>query len=405
VTTRSCARAAIAAFAWAGLACGSAVTAPSVTITSPADGDKVSGQVPLMATMAASTASIAGVDFVVDGTVVGTATGAPYSVSWNSSVFVGKRVTVTATARTTSGAFSISKPILVTVASAAAPLVLGKESMYPLVNGGVLQRADELLQDIWDIGPRAPPVYLKPPIDWTVDPYMDKYWRLIFYSLRPTTNLLWAYYTTGNVTYRDKLLEILASYAAYDKIRGDGGVDVSYDAGGIVEDDAGYQTFDEDYTTSFRAMILTNSYCKLKASGDLPAQLDQDLLDSVLKIGNKLSSPGGYTGSFGNHGFTSAASLVLLAANFPSLNQPGSPAPISEEWERVGTNELTGLIANAVDSDGVELENSPFYHYYVMQFAEEITSWADRWKVHLPSEFVKQSDAMSTYAATSFNRI
>jgi hypothetical protein len=271
--------------------------------------------------------------------------------------------------------------------------------MYALVNAGVLERADELLQDVWDIGPRAKPAYFDP-VTWTEDPYHDKYWRLIFYSLRPTTNLLWAYYKTGNVTYRDKLVEILVSFTAYDATRGDAGLDDGADdAGAIVEDDAGIQTFDEDYTTSFRAMVLTNTYWKLKQSGDLPAQLDTDMLGAIGRIGNKLSSPGGYTGSFGNHGFTSAASLLLLAENFPDLTLPGSSKPVGDKWMKIGNEELTGLIANAVDSDGVDLENSPFYHYYVLTFAEQIATWAQRWNVPLPDQFVSQTHAMSTYAA------
>jgi hypothetical protein len=354
-----------------GIACA-VPPGPAISITSPANGDRVSGRV----TLAATTAPNAGVDaveFVVDAVSVGTATSAPFSLDWDSSTFVGKTVTVRATARTTSGSTSISPPVVFVVASGAGPLPLGKESIYALVNEGALERADELLQDVWDIGPRSKPVYLNP-ITWTEDPYQDHYWRLLFYSLRPTSNLLWAYYTTGDVRYRDKLLQILSSYCANDKVRA-----------------ANALTFDENYTTAFRAMVLVNSYVKLKRSGDLTAQLGADLLTSIDKLGTTLGSPLGYTGSYGNHGFTSAAALVLIAENFA--------LPFSPKWSQTGFDRLNQLIVNTVDSDGVELENSPFYHFYVLSFAQQLTSWAQRWGVALPPEFASRTDAMSTYGA------
>ena len=70
------------------MACGGAYggpcPAPTVTMTSP--GATVNRTVKLSATAsAASGASVKQVDFLVDGTIVGTATASPYSVSWDST--------------------------------------------------------------------------------------------------------------------------------------------------------------------------------------------------------------------------------------------------------------------------------------------------------------------------------
>ena len=101
------------------------------------------------------------------------------------------------------------------VASAAdGPLPLGRESVYELVNQGDLGAADDLLRDVWQL-PRFAPAALGT-LTWHEDPYKQKYWRFIFYSLRPSSNLLWAYYRTGQTKYRDKLLAILDSYLNFD---------------------------------------------------------------------------------------------------------------------------------------------------------------------------------------------
>jgi hypothetical protein len=76
-----------------GMSCGGAYQpacpAPMVTLTAPASGATVSGTaVMLTATASASMASgftVTRVDFMIDGTIVGTATTPPYTVSWNSA--------------------------------------------------------------------------------------------------------------------------------------------------------------------------------------------------------------------------------------------------------------------------------------------------------------------------------
>ena len=59
-------------------------TPPPISWGAPADGARVLGNVNL----SASTATTGGVQFVVDGNVVGTATSSPYSLSWDSTTVV-----------------------------------------------------------------------------------------------------------------------------------------------------------------------------------------------------------------------------------------------------------------------------------------------------------------------------
>ena len=96
-----------------GGAYGSPCAAPTITMTSP--GATVNRTVRLSATAsAASGATVKQVDVMIDGTIVGTATAAPYTVSWDSTTvsdgshaLTGK-VTDSQMGTTTSAAISIS---------------------------------------------------------------------------------------------------------------------------------------------------------------------------------------------------------------------------------------------------------------------------------------------------------
>jgi hypothetical protein len=254
----------------------------------------------------------------------------------------------------------------------AVALPRGRESIYKLVNLGELDAAQKLLEDIWDLGDRSAPAYLKPPLTWTEDPFNDSYWRFLFYSLRPTVNLLWAYRTTGDVRYRNKLLEILESYVDYDVTR-------------TVRDRT---RFDDKHASAFRAMVLVNSYFKLKAGGDLPLDLDGKLLKSILKLGDFLFDPLNFDTGY-NHGFTEAAALLLIGANFDA---------VPPEWNKAALDRLETVIVDSVDDDGVEVEKSPFYHFYVATFASEIVEWSEANHVPLSEHFAPRTRAMSRFA-------
>jgi Heparinase II/III-like protein/Heparinase II/III N-terminus len=254
-----------------------------------------------------------------------------------------------------------------------AALAFGRESMYRLLNVGSLKVADQLLEDVWAL-PRHPPVRLQTPLTWTEDPYQETYWRFIFYSLRPTSDLLWAYYTTGDARYRDKLVEILRSYLAADARRR-----------GLSR-----PTFDNRHTSAFRAMVLVNSYGKLARSKDLPADLRRDLPPAIERLGRFLADPQNFEEDQ-NHGFSEAAALLLVAENFPRAPQAGA-------WRKIARQRLDDLLLKTVGSDGVEIENSPFYHFYVLNFLQEIAAWAKAQRIQLSRHMTTTIHRMMQYA-------
>jgi hypothetical protein len=107
------------------LAVGAAdTTAPTVSLTAPAAGSTVSGNVTVSAN-ASDNIGVAGVQFMLDGAPLGTEdTTAPYSISWNSATAATGPHSLTARARDASGNQTTSTAVNVTVApDTTAPTV------------------------------------------------------------------------------------------------------------------------------------------------------------------------------------------------------------------------------------------------------------------------------------------
>jgi uncharacterized repeat protein (TIGR01451 family) len=95
-------------------------TPPSVSVTSPAAGATVSGVVTVTAT-ASDDVGVAGVQFLLDGAVLGPEDlAAPYSTSWNTSLSTNGAHTLTARARDAFGNTTTSAPVGVTVSNTAS---------------------------------------------------------------------------------------------------------------------------------------------------------------------------------------------------------------------------------------------------------------------------------------------
>jgi peptidoglycan/xylan/chitin deacetylase (PgdA/CDA1 family)/N-acetyl-beta-hexosaminidase len=90
-------------------------TAPTVAITSPANGATVTGNIKIVASASDSQSGVASVAFYVDGSLIGTATNSPWQVQWNTRrVPTGQHV-LTAIATDRVGNSQASAAITVTV--------------------------------------------------------------------------------------------------------------------------------------------------------------------------------------------------------------------------------------------------------------------------------------------------
>jgi len=93
--------------------------APAVAITAPASGATVDGTVVVTAT-ATDDVGVTAVDFFVDGTAIGSASGTPLSVPWNTGGVASGSHTLLASARDAAGNVGVSTGVTVTVASGGA---------------------------------------------------------------------------------------------------------------------------------------------------------------------------------------------------------------------------------------------------------------------------------------------
>lgn len=256
---------------------------------------------------------------------------------------------------------------------ASMPLPSGRESIYTLVNAGSIAAADQILRDVWPV-PRYEPVALPSTLTWHENPYASKYWRFVFYSLRPTSNLLWAFYRTGDRRYLDKLCSVLRSLTAFERTSrtrdGDG--------------------FDDAHALAFRGMVLVNTYVKLARSGDLPPDLRTDLLTVIGTTGERLSDPRNFQGGF-NHGFSQAVSLLLIHENFPALDRGNA-------WRDLALQRIRSTMESTVDADGAQTEKSPFYHFYELAFGLEVQGWARANGIALPPVLPERLAAMVRYS-------
>jgi hypothetical protein len=95
-------------------------TPPTVALTGPGAGSKLSGTVTLGAT-ASDNGSVASIDFLVDGSSVASDSASPYSAGWNSASVADGTHTVAARAVDAAGNVATSAGVTVTVANSTSP--------------------------------------------------------------------------------------------------------------------------------------------------------------------------------------------------------------------------------------------------------------------------------------------
>ena len=71
---------------------------------------------------------------------------------------------------------------------------------------------------------------------------------------------------------------------------------------------------------------------------------------------------------------------------------------MSPEWRELAFARLGSYLHNTVGPDGVEIERSPFYHFYVFDFALELQNWAQRADVALPPSVQTVVNSMVAYS-------
>jgi hypothetical protein len=247
------------------------------------------------------------------------------------------------------------------------------EVVYRFLDTGDLASADKIVAGTWPV-PRYADAALPVPLTWAEDPYGEKYWRFVFYGLRPLAHVLWAYRTTGEARYRDTLLSTLSGFLSRDR---QSRTEIPY--------------LWDKHTTAYRTMMLVNLRAKLDRSGDLSPAMRSALDAEIAAHGTFLADPRNFEGDY-NHGLAEAAALLLVAVQFPAL--PQAPA-----WRTTALDRVASLLDAAVDEDGVEVEQSPYYHFYFLTGFWDLYRWARAAGLELLPDTDARVGAMLRYAA------
>ena len=110
-------------------------TPPKVSITNPADGQIVSGKVPVAAD-ATDNVAVASVQFYLDGTPLGSpVTTPPYAIQWDTTLAAAGSHVLTARATDASGNVGTSAPVTVTVQNPAPPMTCFVMQAHESVHG------------------------------------------------------------------------------------------------------------------------------------------------------------------------------------------------------------------------------------------------------------------------------
>jgi Big-like domain-containing protein/papain like protease len=122
------------------------VTAPSVSITSPTQGQAIDPTTISVSVSASDNVGVTSVSFSVNGSVQGTLASAPYNFTWNASSYSGTTPTLTATATDAAGnsnAFTITVAINANVVVLPPPPSNNLPSSFALVTPPVGNQGNE----------------------------------------------------------------------------------------------------------------------------------------------------------------------------------------------------------------------------------------------------------------------
>jgi hypothetical protein len=139
----------------------------------------------------------------------------------------------------------------------------------------------------------------------------------------------------------------------------------------------------DPHATAYRAMVLADAYQMFR--GILSYDSRNAWLTAIRQTGDALALPGGYEPG-NNHGITESVALLQLAHDFERVDRVRLPRELTDAWLRLGRHRLNDLLVDTVFPDGVQVEQSPFYHDYQLNLLLDATSWLARAGIDLTAD-------------------
>jgi len=202
----------------------------------------------------------------------------------------------------------------------------------------------------WKARADAKPVALpQTPDDWTQDPLSDRNWRFQLHSWRPLDDYIVAHDVTGDPAMLERAVRMIATWR---------------EAESRANDDA---LFWNDMGTGLRAAKLAYMISRLSS---LPPQMREIIIALGRSHLRRLRVEAFY--SMSNHGLFQVYGLTALSDVMPA-------APEAEGGKAFAEQMLERILASQFGQEGVHLEHSPGYHYFVILTLRKMmaTGWYD----------------------------
>ncbi len=139
----------------------------------------------------------------------------------------------------------------------------------------------------------------------------------------------------------------------------------------------------DPHATAYRAQVLADAYQMFR--GILSIESRNAWLTAIRQTGDALALPSGYEPG-NNHGISESIALLQLAHDFARTDRVRLPRELTDAWLRLGRHRLNDLLVDTVFPDGVQIEQSPFYHDYQLNLLLDATSWLARAGIDLTED-------------------
>ena len=196
-------------------------------------------------------------------------------------------------------------------------------------------------------------IELKPPLDWTMDPFDNRSWRYTLHTLQ-WLDVLFRLHSNGHPPALDQAKRIALDWIRENDPPGPDACPFAW----------------YDMAVGLRAPYLAY----LLRAGAAEGRLDEDeaarLLESLRRHGAFLADGANYLFAH-NHGLFQDEGLLLLADYLPFLEE-------ARGWHRVAEARFEETLRATVEWDeGVHLEHSPNYHGIILEMVERVRRHVD----------------------------
>ncbi len=183
------------------------------------------------------------------------------------------------------------------------------------------------------------PLGVPPP--WQTNPLHNASWDFYRHALRWTEPLARVWITDNDPASLDLLKHILADWIEHNS---------------VPPGQSDYAWY--DHAVAGRLRVLCWFWELWRTSDAYDPELARLLLASIYQHALCICDPKMYP-ERSNHGLEMTGSLLAVAITFPEFKR-------AADWERLARERLSRYIAQNFSPEGFHLEQSPFYHWYVL---------------------------------------